>query len=210
MIEEEIFLAAHVSADGWLSKYIEKKCLQIVNGRRYYRPRIRYTIGYCNNNKNLINLFVKNMFEVFGLKPRYAKNKTQVIFRSKRVYDKLKILGAGDSYSWFIYKNILKQNRLMQIWLRAFCDDESTIHRNNVIVDTVNKEGMEQVSGLLTKLNINHRLKEHNFTYKGIIKKRYRITIYNLEQYYNLIGFDNTEKRTKAIRKIEENRIQRN
>ena len=206
-LEKEIFLASHVSADGWLSKYIEKNCLQIVHGRKYYKNRMRYTIGYCNNNKVLIELFVRNMFDAFSLKPRYAKNKTQVIFRSKRVYDQLKELGTGDSYNWFIHKSVYKRKRLMQIWLRSFYDDESTLNGKRVIVDSVNKNGLRQVSQLLKKLKINHIFREYNFKYKGLIKKRYRITAYNLEQYYNLIGFNNTEKKSKILKLLRKYRV---
>jgi len=46
MKPEEARIAAHVCADGWMSTYVEKDSLQIVNGRRYHRDRRRYEVGY--------------------------------------------------------------------------------------------------------------------------------------------------------------------
>ena len=208
-LEKETFLASHVCGDGWLSKYIEKNCLQRVNGRRYYRNRIRYSIGYCNNNNVLIELFVQNMIEIYGLKPRYAKKNTQVIFRSKRVYDRLKELGAGSSYVWFIPKIISTKRKYIKIWLRSFYDDESTIKNKRVILDSVNKNGITQVGYLLRNLKIKFNLREYNFKYKNLIKKRYRITTYNLEQHYHLIGFDHSVKKAKLVKLLKKYKYRR-
>ena len=69
MLKEEARIVGHVCGDGWLTKYLERNSLQIVNGRRYRRKRIRYVIGYCNNEQILLNQFEKDMKDVYNINP---------------------------------------------------------------------------------------------------------------------------------------------
>ena len=54
MSPKEARIATHVCSDGWMISYVEKNSLQIVNGRKYYRDRKRYEVGYCNTDNKLL------------------------------------------------------------------------------------------------------------------------------------------------------------
>lgn len=204
MLKDEILIAAHVCSDGWVSKYNEKNSLQIVHGRRYYRPRIRYVIGYCNYDTTLMKLFVNTVFEAYGLKPRFTKSNTEVHFRSKKVFDRLTELGVGNSRTWLVSKEVFKSKLLIFVWLKAFFDDEGTIRDRLIIGDTINKAGAKQLSILLNKIKIRHSLRKYQYKYQGI-RFRYRIVIYDIGEYNKLIGFNHSKKKAKLQKIIDKN-----
>jgi len=157
----EARIVAHVSADGWLTKYLEKNSLQVVNGRKYYRERIRYDIGYCNTQKILLNEFITDIGAIFGLNPRIRKTKPEVRFRSKRVYDKILSFGGGDSKSWFISEEIFSSNLITKKnYLRAFFDDEATVEllSPRVRIKSVNLNGLKDIKHLLKDVSVNSRI----------------------------------------------------
>ncbi|MDD5416546.1 MAG: LAGLIDADG family homing endonuclease [Candidatus Aenigmarchaeota archaeon] len=155
----EARITAHVCGDGSIGTYIEKKSLQIVHGRKYKRDRKRYQISYSNTQNILLKEFEKDMLESFGIKSRIWK--TELRCRSKRVYDRICILGGGKSRSWFISNEILNNNNsIKKAWLRAFFDDECTIDlTNNVVrIKCVNLNGLKQVEKLLKDINIYSKI----------------------------------------------------
>ena len=91
-------------ADGWMTTYIEKDSLQIVNGRKYHRDRRRYELGYCNTNKKLLEEFSKDVFNVYKIKVRRRKS-TDLVFKSKRVFSRIKELGGPDGYLYILTSN---------------------------------------------------------------------------------------------------------
>ena len=91
-----------------------------VNGRRYYRDRKRYEIGYCNTDNKLLEEFSKDVFDVYKIKVRKRKF-TVLVFKSKRVYSRIKELGGGDTRDWRIGDDVLQsKKRVKSFWLRAF------------------------------------------------------------------------------------------
>ncbi len=190
MLNEEARIAAHVCGDGWLTQYLEKNSLQIVKGRRYRRKRIRYVIGYCNNEKILLNQFERDMMRVFGVKP--IRVRTELRFKSKRIHNRIKNLGGGKSKEWYISKEIFNSNKKNKIeWLRAFFDDESTVTKyRSIRIKSVNLNGLKQIRRLLLKLKINSHITGKNIDntwYLNLIKP-------NSIKYYNLIGFNHPSK----------------
>ncbi|HSA97742.1 MAG TPA: hypothetical protein VLF17_01535 [Candidatus Nitrosotenuis sp.] len=114
--------------------YVEKESLQIVNGRRYHRDRRRYEVGYCNTNKKLLEEFSKDVRDVYKITVRRRKS-TDLIFKSKRVYSRIRELGGGNTLGWHIGNEILKSEKIVKIfWLRAFFDDEGTVDKTNFVV----------------------------------------------------------------------------
>ena len=173
---EEARIVAHVSGDGWLTKYQEKNALHIVHGKRYHQKRIRYVIGYCNTCEELLNKFEKDMLNKFNLKPKRVKAKYDIRFKSKHVFERLLELGAGKSQSWFIGKEVLNSDDKVKIeWLRAFFDDEGYVNKNYLCLGIVNKEGIIQIKNLLKELDIESKLygpyipKNPNYSNKYVI-----------------------------------------
>jgi len=95
---------------GWMISYVEKNSLQIVNGRRYYRDRRRYEIGYCNTDNKLLEEFSKDVFDVYKIKVRKRKS-TDLVFKSKRVYSRIKELGGGNTRGWRIVDDVLQSKK---------------------------------------------------------------------------------------------------
>ncbi len=193
MQKEEARIAAHVCGDGWLTKYLERNSLQIVNGRRYRRERIRYVIGYCNNEKLLLEQFENDMMKIFDLKP--IRVRTELRFRSKRVFDRLSYLGAGKSREWFIGKEIRKANRsVKKEWIKAFFDDESTsnFRYGRIQIKSINLRGLRSIKRLLKDFNI-----QSNITGRNIDNTWYlNMTRENTIKYYKNIGFDHPIKKS--------------
>ena len=170
--QREARIAAHICGDGWLTTYLEKKSLQIVNGRRYYQKRKRYQIGYCNTREELLKEFEEDLIKQFKVKPQKLKNEIRT--KSKRIFERISNLGGGNSRNWFISKEIFSSNEEIKIqWIRAFFDDECTFeeYTGRIRVKSVNKKGLIQIKKLIKILGINSNITGQN------IDKTYYLTI---------------------------------
>jgi hypothetical protein len=155
MKPEEARIVSHVCADGWLTSYIERNSLQIVDGRRYRRERRRYCVGYCNTEKILLEEFKNDVRSVFGIKT--VRIRFEMRFKSKRVFDRISELGGGDSRHWFVSKAVKHSTKTVRrAWLRAFFDDEATVDMKTrrIRVKSMNQKGLMQVASMLRNLRI--------------------------------------------------------
>jgi hypothetical protein len=196
---EESRTVAHVCSDGWLTTYIEKNSLQIVNGRKYYRDRRRYEVGYCNTNKRLLEEFSKDILRIYKIKVRKRKS-TDLVFRSKRVYQRIKELGGGNTLNWNIGKEICVSKRIVKVfWLRAFFDDEGTVDRTNFVVrvKSMNKLGLHQARHLMNTVGITSRITGPNCDDSWYLTVSRR----NLSKFQKTVGFGHPEKKL-LLRKI--------
>lgn len=159
MKPEEARIVSHICADGCLTTYVERNALQIVHGRRYHRPRKRYVIVYTNTDTGLLKEFSKDFWKIYGLKTRKRPNEVRA--KSKWVFDRLRSLGAGGSYEWFVGKEFRHSNKSVKsTWLRAFFDDEATVDTKyrRIRVKNMNMKGLKQVRNLLKNLNIKSNI----------------------------------------------------
>lgn len=191
---EEARIASHVCGDGWLSAYVEKNSLQIVHGRKYRRNRKRYTIGYSNTQKILLDQFEGDMKKAFGINARRTKG--QLLFRSKRVFERLKELGSGDSRNWFIGSDIMAgSDDIKREWLKAFFDDEATVDiiTKRVRIKSINERGLTQACRLVKQFGIETSLTGPNVDnswYMTISKGDFIL-------FYERIGFYHKERQNK-------------
>ena len=193
MKPEEARIAAHVCADGWMSTYVEKDSLQIVNGRRYHRDRRRYEIGYCNTNKKLLEEFSRDILGVFKIRVRRRKS-TDLVFKSKRVYSRIKELGGGNTLGWRIGKEILKSEKRVKVfWLRTFFDDEGTVDWTNfrVRVKSMNRLGLNQARRLMNTIGVTSRITGANCDDSWYLTVSRR----DLMKFRKTIGFGYPEKK---------------
>lgn len=180
-------------ADGWMTTYIEKDSLQIVNGRKYHRDRRRYELGYCNTNKKLLEEFSKDVLNVYKIKVRRRKS-TDLVFKSKRVFSRIKELGGGNSRGWSIGSEILRAKKSVKIfWLRAFFDDEGTVDWTNSVVriKSMNRSGLNQASCLMDMIGVKARITGPNCDNSWYLTVPRR----NLIKFQKTIGFNHPEKR---------------
>ena len=111
MRPEEARIVAHVCGDGWMTTWIERNALQIVNGRRYRRDRKKYEVGYCNTDLLLLDQFAKDVLNVFNRKPLIITRKNEIRVRSKRIFDRVAYLGGGNTYNWKLGNEIRRSNK---------------------------------------------------------------------------------------------------
>ncbi|MFH0973215.1 MAG: LAGLIDADG family homing endonuclease [Candidatus Micrarchaeota archaeon] len=197
----EARIHARVCSDGWVSEYIEKRVLQIVHGRRYHRDRRRYEVGYSNNEKTLLREFDEDMKAVFGV--RCKRNTGERRTKSKRIFTRLKKLGAGKSRAWFIPRAIAFGSRkIKRAWLTAFYDDEGWVEmrQKRVGVGVVNKRGLKQAAKMLKQLGIPHKL---NGPYKNGV---WTISINRrgLARFKKIVGFHHIKKKAKLQKILRE------
>jgi hypothetical protein len=164
-----------------------------VNGRRYYRDRRTYEVGYCNTAAKLLEEFANDVLTVYGIKVRRRKT-TDLVFKSKRVYTRIKELGGGDSYDWNIGIEILKSKKIVKVfWLRAFFDDEGTVDRTNrvVRVKSMNVGGLHQSKCLMETIGIPSRITGPNCDHSWYLT----IARKDLPKFRKQIGFSHPRKK---------------
>jgi hypothetical protein len=185
--------------------YVEKNSLQIVNGRKYHRERMRYEVGYCNTNKKLLEEFTRDVFAVYKIKVRRRKS-TDLVFKSKRVYLRIKELGGGNTLGWNIGKEILESRKSVKVlWLRAFFGDEGTVDRTNFVVrvKSMNRIGLGQARKLLDTIAIPSRMtgpNSDNSWYLTISRR-------DLRKFQRTVGFSHQKKKSLLSRIVNKNRV---
>jgi hypothetical protein len=173
--------------------YTEKNSLQVVNGRKYHRERMRYEIGYCNTNKKLLEEFARDILAIYKIKVRRRKS-TDLVFKSKRVYLRIKELGGGNTLGWNIGKEIFESRKSVKIlWLRAFFDDEGTVDKTNFVVrvKSMNRIGLGQARKLLDAIKIPSRItgpNSDNSWYITVSRK-------DLKKFQRIVGFSHQKKK---------------
>lgn len=146
-----------------MTTYLERRALSIVRRKRYRRPRVRYVVGYSNSEPVLIEEFVRDVRHAYGVRCRVlARGKNiEARLRSKRVFMRLRELGAGTSREWAIGEEIMGADEdVRKEWLRAFFDDEARVapDEGRIRIKSVNPRGLGLVKRLLASLGIRSRI----------------------------------------------------
>ncbi|MBI2884728.1 MAG: hypothetical protein HYY15_00975 [Candidatus Omnitrophica bacterium] len=144
---------AHVCGDGHLFAYKERDHYGYLKAYRAGYYRRRFGFGYTNLRVGLLQSFMHDVGEVFGLTPRHEAKYHRVVVRSKAAWELLQNLGAGKSRNWWIAEPILSApDEIVKAWLQAFFDDEACFVPNGGIrVRSVNRPGLEQVASMLRR-----------------------------------------------------------
>ena len=207
MTPEFARLHAHICGDGCLFKVkTNRSKKELLQHPRNNTVRNRFHLSYCNNNKLLLKLFIKDLKIAFNRIGVFVPSNNVVDVQAKWLYNLFKFFGAGKSKEWFIPIEILSaSNEIKSQWLKAFFDDEAYISRTQkrIVLNIVNYKGLKQIQSLLTDLGIISRL---NGPYYHKKFYSYHLTIYknHLYKYYILIGFSHPEK-IKILQEIVKN-----
>jgi len=151
-----------------------------------------YYIGLRNTNSTLLEDFEYNFYRFFSVNPRRCKDGRTVV-QNKNIYYLLTKDFSYYSKEWEL-PNLNKDN--LRYWLRAFFDCEGWVHSRkakdrHIGLDSINKEGLQQIHKALEKFNI-----------KSITKKRrlFRLFVFgkeNLIKFQKEIGFLHPDKKAK-------------
>jgi hypothetical protein len=193
----EARLVAHICGDGSLGAYKLKRGPSDLRNHKRKNPyrEVRF-INYSNNEKELLASFIKDVKDVYGLKA-YPKNNNSVQFTGKWVFDRLKKFGAGQSFDWFISKEIMDaEKQIIKEWLRAFFDDESHVEliKFRITLNSVNLGGLMQVQELLKKMKISKTTIHGPYFTRGFPIYRLSILKADVERYQVYVGFNHQKK----------------
>ncbi|MDO8537890.1 MAG: LAGLIDADG family homing endonuclease [archaeon] len=196
---EEARIHAHICGDG---------CLTISKGRRFgkyllkyknpYKKRIRvyYTARYSNKDKDLLNKFSEDAKIAYSVKA-IKSTEWELYLSAKWIYERLKNMGAGKSHEWFIHDSILNSDQMViSEWLKAFFDDEGhvDIESGYITLNSVNKNGLIQVSQMLEKIGITNYSIKGPYFYKQFSSYRLKILSKSLNDFYKKVGFYSNPK----------------
>jgi hypothetical protein len=192
---------AHVCGDGDIGIYTEKRGKRDI--ARYNRKNIfmkSYRVRYTNNKTNLLEEFKEDARNAFDASGSIRKNECRV--KNKKVFTTLKNMGAGSSKSWHIPEEVFRSKKVVRAeWLRAFCDDESTVDLENkrIRIKSVNFDGLNQVKSLFETVNINARITGPN------IDKTWYLTIPRPEipKLAKIIELKHQERQMKIMQLLE-------
>ena len=193
-------LHAHICADGYIYSGKSKRSQnELIAHPRRNLIRNRFYVRYVNMEETLKNQFEEDIMSVFGRKSQWLK-KLEIGVCGKWIYEIFFNLGALKSHSWFIPKKIRKSRRKVRAeWLKAFFDDESYVSKKQkrIVLNMVNKNGLDQVQLMLGDFGIKSRLKGP-YNYKKY--SSYHLTIYkeSLLNYWKFIGFNHPKKKKES------------
>jgi len=199
-------LHAHICGDGCLFKVkTNRSKKELIQHPRKNTIRNRFHLSYCNTNKLLLKLFIKDLKIAFDRIGVFVPSKNQVDVQAKWLYDLFRSFGAGKSKEWYVPNEIMSASNNIRIeWLKAFFDDEAYISktRKRIVLNIVNKKGLKQIQLLLRKLGIESKLGGPYF-YKKYYS--YHLTLYKnyIKRYYELIGFNHPKKRKDLLEVVK-------
>lgn len=172
MNKEKAQLIGHLMADGCCPKIIDRiknKCYQISYSQQDKRK-----------TKNFFKLF-KKIYNVDNVKIYKTKNKSYVFsIYSKKIVKELEMYGSFKSREWKIPNEIMEGNRkIIGAFLKAFIIDEGWYaSKNNVIITSVNKEGLLQLYSITKQMPFHKCLfRTRNVRIKGNPYEFYQISI---------------------------------
>jgi len=164
------------------------------------------SIGFYNNDRDLIERFEYLMSKVFGsnnFKHKEEKNNFGSIIYSKLLVEYFKLIGFSNEKKEVIppYFFKLPVNEV-QSFIRGYFDGDGTVSRMKIdnmvyptpIIYSVNKEFLSQLQSLmLLKIGISARLKDHN-TPKGLM---YKLVVRGNEGRMKFLEINPTSKHKK-------------
>ncbi len=159
------------------------------------------------DDEQMLNAYLDAVKKVYGKLPSVSKikNKKKMFYvriTSKTMTEDLVDLTDFGLYKWNPPENLFSVHGAKEAWLRAFFSAEAYVGPNHIKIQTVNKEGMEKVSKLLSDLDIMHN------AYHYIPKNSMHSVIYILvigrkearKMFYKKIGFYHSKK-TESLKK---------
>jgi len=186
---EEARIHAHVCGDGSLG---------IAKRKRGNKSELEYEVTYTNKDSVLLNEFKADVKSVYN---RVASQSGwNVKFSSKRVFERLKELGAGDSHTWYISDQILEsQKDVKRAWIRAFWDDEGTVGRNGLLASSVNHHGLSQVCDMMRSIGVPAHI-TGPYRDKTSFKWHLRVNKRDVASFAMNIGFNSPQKLSELMR----------
>ena len=175
--------------------------------RKDNEGKLHYVLRFFPDHYSLIKPFNESLFEIYGKTPKIKNDYSNqgIICYSKVVVEDLLNTTKFGILNWRVPFSILNNKKTKIEWLRAFFDSEGYIGKNQIKVQTVNKQGIKEVQQLLLQFGIksNYYLyKPHNKNWNDV-----HILIIGPKKeqlkFLNTIGFNHKLKLAKLQRMLE-------
>ena len=192
--EETLILKASIcgflAGDGSVQKRREKN---------FYH----YQIDFFPDDKLMLDTYVQQIKEVYNKSPKIKKEVKfySVRFSSKIVVEDLFNIAEFGLKVWTLPTSIFKIKGAKEKWLKAFFSAEAYVNEKTIKIQTINRNGMKEVSKLLNNMKISHKYYEYN-SRKETESLVSIITINRKDsrlKFCNTIGFWHTKK-TKILK----------
>jgi len=171
--------------------------------KRKEKRFFHHQIDFFPDDKDMMHTYIELIKAVYNKEPSIKKNKNfySVRINSKTIFEDLNKHAKFGVKNWTLPKELFEADEAKQNWLRAFFSAEAYVNKSSIKVQTVNKEGMKEISKALDSLGVSHNYYEYNSKNKSeypvsiisILKKESRI------KYCNIIGFWH-RKKSKALK----------
>ena len=184
-------LCGFLAGDGNVVHRVEKMCE-------------RWKITFFPDDEVMLNTFEHFIHSIYDKRLTITREKAYyyVQLTSKSTAIDLLELGCFSMHNWRIPDFVLKNNYYLIAWIRAFFSAEGYVSDSVIRVQTVNKQGMKQLSQALESLHITNRT--YTYTPKQSNHSQVNIVIIShfamRRRYKQLIGFWH-DKKTQTLHK---------
>ena len=171
--------------------------------KRKEKTFYHYQIDFFPDDEIMMDTYIKQIKTVYNKIPRIKKDNKfySVRFTSKIVVEDLYNLAEFGLKKWTLPTNLFRINGAKENWLKAFFSAEAYVNSKSIKVQTINLNGMKEISNILNNMGIDNNYYEYNSKKKSespvgiifILKKESRL------RFYNWIGFWHSKK-TKTLK----------
>ncbi|RJQ15707.1 hypothetical protein C4573_06150 [Candidatus Woesearchaeota archaeon] len=129
--------------------------VQVRKEKSYYH----YQLDFFPDDDGMLAVYMQYVLEVYNKVPsiRRRDNVYQVRLTSKAVVEDLLTYCSFGQKTWTVPLRLCKATAGKVAWLKAFFSAEGYVDTYAIKVQTINKQGMKQVSKLLSSFGIEHR-----------------------------------------------------
>lgn len=170
------------------------------------RKYLHYEIRFYPEDRIMLHEYCKAMKYVYDKIPKIKrKNKFFYVRLTSRtvVEDIVKYSNFG-LYKWTLPLELFNVKGAKEAWLRAFFSAEGYVNNWSIKIQTVNTNGIKEVSKLLNEIGIRHKYyeynpKKNNHSTVGIVvimQKESRKT------FYEKVGFWHSKKTNKLKKSL--------
>lgn len=186
-------LCGYLAGDGSLTKSLNKS-------RKNFHYYVRFYPDDLEMAENIDNAFYK----LYNKRLKIVKHKPYNCYLlqsgNKVVYYDLIKIGTFGTLDWRVPFDFLKTNHMKIEWLRAFFDSEAFVGDRTIQVQSVNKNGLNDIKKLLLDFGVEttkiyeYKRKNKNWNINYLLNICGKE---NLKNYLKLVSFTHSIKRKK-------------
>jgi hypothetical protein len=168
---------------------------------RKMKSGVHCELRFYPDDEDMLYKYCDALKYVYGKDPNvYVKdNVYNVCLTSKTVVENLLKCGSFGTSDWTVPHSLFSVTGAKEAWLKAFFSSEAYVCSKYIRVQTININGMNEVSKLLHELGIDHRCYDYNSS-KSCEASVKIINIGTKEarrKYFEIIGFWHLNKERK-------------